>query len=121
VAYCPVCKTEWENGVSECPVCSHELQASEDAAQADNWVILGFIADKISADYAKEVLDSYEIPAVVFSKSGFFGQAGLMFQGFYKPGTQAFEISVPAESVEEATGILDMVLGDKWRRNEKES
>jgi hypothetical protein len=44
-----------------------------------------------------------------------------MFQGFYKSGAQAFEISVPTEYVEEATGILDMVLGDKWRRNEKES
>ena len=121
MAYCPVCKTEWSGDMSECPVCSHELQASESAAQADDWVTLGFISDKISADYAKEVLDSYEIPAVVFSKSGFFGQAGLMFQGFYKSGAQAFEISVPAEYVEEATGILEMVLGDKWRRNEKES
>lgn len=121
MAYCPVCKTEWADDMSECPVCAHEIQASENPPVNDAWVTLGFIADKISADYAKEVLDSYEIPVVVFSKSGFFGQAGLMFQGFYKPGAQAFEISVPAECVEEATGILDMVLGDKWRKNEKES
>jgi hypothetical protein len=107
--------------MSECPVCAREIQASDKTSDNDGWVVLGFVADKISADYAKEVLDSYEIPAVVFSKSGFFGQAGLMFQGFYKSGAQAFEISVPVECVEEATGILDMVLGDKWRRNEKES
>lgn len=121
MAYCPVCKTEWADDMSECPVCAREIQASENTPDNDGWVVLGFVSDKISSDYAKEVLDSYEIPAVVFSKSGFFGQAGLMFQGFYKSGTQAFEISVPVECVEEATGILDMVLGDKWRRNEKES
>jgi hypothetical protein len=121
VAYCPVCKTEWTQDVTECPVCSHELQPSENAPQGDGWVVVGFIADKISADYAREALGSYQIPAVVISKSGFFGQAGLMFHSFYKAGEQAFEISVPSEAVEEATGVLDMVLGDKWRRNEKES
>lgn len=121
MAYCPVCKTQWADDVSECPVCSHELQESEESPTADDWVLLGYLVDKITADYAKEVLGSYDIPAVVFSKSGFFGQAGLLFQGFYKAGAQAFEISVPAECVEEATGVLDMILGDKWRRNEKES
>lgn len=121
MAYCPVCKTEWPQNVTECPVCAHELEPSENTLEPDGWVMVGYVADKISADYVKEVLGSYEIPAVVLSKSGFFGQAGLMLQGFYKTGAQAYEISVPAEAVEEATGILDMILGDKWRRNEKES
>jgi hypothetical protein len=72
----------------------------------------------MSADYAKETLGSYEIPAVVISKSGFFGQAGLTFHSFYKNEAHLFEVSVPVEFIEEAVGVLDMVLGDKWRRKE---
>ncbi len=121
MAFCPVCKTEWEDGVTECPVCSRELGKSEAEQSESPWVLLGFIADNISADYAREVLKSYEIPAVVISKSGFFGQAGLTLTGFYKAGSQLFEVSTPEECVEEATGVLDMVLGDKWQRNVKES
>jgi hypothetical protein len=121
VAFCPVCKTEWENGVTECPVCSRDLGKADVEPGEGAWVLLGFISDSISADYAREVLKSYEIPAVVISKSGFFGQAGLTLPGFYKAGSQLFEVSTPEEHIEEATGVLDMVLGDKWQRNEKES
>jgi hypothetical protein len=104
--------------MSECPVCSHELEASKPGAEKARWVLVGYIADKMSADYAKEVLMSYEIPVVVISKSGFFGQAGLTFHSFYKSESHLFEVSVPANCVEEAIGVLDMVLGDKWQKKE---
>jgi len=121
VVYCPVCKTEWRDGMSECPVCGHELEATDDRSENVGWVLVGFVADKISADYAKEVLNSYEIPAVVISKSGFFGQVGLTFQSFYKSGAQLFEVSVPADCVEEAIDVLNMTLGDKWQKNEEKN
>lgn len=121
MAFCPVCKTEWEDGVTECPVCSRELGKADAEKSESTWVLLGFISDPISADYAREVLKSYDIPAVVISKSGFFGQAGLTLPGFYSAGSQLFEVSTPEECVEEALGVLDMVLGDKWQHNEKES
>jgi len=115
VAYCPVCKTEWDPPIAQCPVCSGELSAGkEDSA----WTLLGAIRDKMSADFAKEVLSSYEIPAVVISKSGFFGQAGLTFNTFYKTGSGLFEISVPTEHVQEAREILNMAVGESWQRKE---
>ena len=117
MAYCPACKTDWESDVTDCPVCGHELETSGEAAET-TWVLLGFVKDKMSADYAKEVLSSYEIPVVVISKSGFFGQAGLTLQSFYKAGEQLFEVSVPRDFVEEARGIMDMVLGDSWTKKE---
>ncbi len=104
--------------MSECPVCSHELEASEPGAKKTPWVLVGYIGDKMSADYAREVLISYEIPTVVISKSGFFGQAGLTLQSFYKPEAQLFEVSVPSDCIEEAVGVLNMVLGDQWRKKE---
>ena len=118
MVYCPVCKTEWENGMTECPVCSTEMETDRTESDRSEWVLLGYIGDNISADYAREVLKSYEIPAVVISKSGFFGQAGLVFHSFYKPGSYLFEVSVPVEYLEEAAGVIDMILGDKWQRKE---
>lgn len=117
VAYCPKCKTEWESDVTDCPVCGRDLQPNGDP-EATTWVLLGYIQDKMSADYAKEVLSSYEIPVVVISKSGYFGQAGLTLPSFYKTGSQLFEVSVPKDFVEEATGVMDMVLGDSWTKKE---
>jgi hypothetical protein len=101
--------------MAECPVCSGELTAGK---EQNEWTLLGTIRDKVSADFAKEVLSSYEIPAVVISKSGFFGQAGLTFNTFYKAGSSLFEISVPTEHVQEAREILNMTVGDNWQRKE---
>ena len=115
MAYCPVCKTEWEAPLRQCPVCSGELTAGKDES---GWTLLGTIRDKFSADFAQEVLATYEIPAVVISKSGFFGQVGLTFNTFYKPGSSLFEISVPTEYVQEAREILNMTVGASWQRKE---
>ena len=59
---------------------------------------------------------SYNIPAVIISKSGFFGDIGLPLGTFYKPGVGLFEVSVPKEYVEETEDILNMILGEKWQR-----
>jgi hypothetical protein len=104
--------------MTECPICSAELTQEVEEESQGAWVKLGAIEDRFSADYARAVLDSYDIPAVVISKSGFFGQVGLTFHSFYKSGSLLFEVSVPVEYVEEAAGVLDMAIGDKWRRKE---
>lgn len=82
----------------------------------DEWVILGIIDDKLHADFAEETLKSCKIPAVVLSKSGFFGSIGLLFNPIYTNTTSAFEISVPSQYLEEATDVLDMTLGNKFHR-----
>jgi len=104
--------------MTECPICSAELVKDDRERAQSGWVTLGSIDDKLSADYARAVLTSYDIPAVVISRSGFFGQVGLTLTSFYKPGALLFEVSVPEEYVDEAAGVLDMALGEKWRRKE---
>jgi len=116
--FCPECKTKWEEGTVECPICGGELQLSE-AESAAGWVRLGTIEDKMSADFAVEVLKSYEISAVVISKSGYFGQVGLTLNPLYSKSSGQFEISVPVTDVEEAVDVLNMALGDRWQREEK--
>lgn len=114
---CPKCNTELGDDVTECYVCGSEITDKDE----EGWIVLGTIEDKISADFAREALASYEIPAVVFSRSGVFGAAGLPLYSFYSDRPALFEVSVPASHVSEAIGVLDMVIGDRWQRaDEKE-
>jgi hypothetical protein len=87
--------------------------------ERDSWVVIGTVGDKISADFAREIMESNEIPSVVISKSGFFGTAGLPLVPFYTSESAAFEISVPGEFREDASELLDMTLGSKWQRKEQ--
>lgn len=112
---CPRCNTELGDDVTECYVCGSEITQEDE----EGWVLLGTIEDKISADFAREALASYEIPAVVFSRSGFFGAAGLPLYSFYSDRSARFEVSVPLAHVAEASGVLDMVIGERWQRKEE--
>jgi hypothetical protein len=114
VVYCPVCNAELSNEMQTCFVCGHD---SENSSEIDEeWIVLGIIEDKLHADLAKETLKSCNIPAVIFSRSGFFGNIGLMFNPFYSDHSPAFEIQVPENYIEEAANVLDSTLGEKWQR-----
>jgi hypothetical protein len=115
VVVCPRCKAELDDSVTQCYVCGYEFDSEEET----EWVLLGTIEDKLSADFAQEALKSYDIPAVIISRSGFFGNVGLSLNPFYKPGAATFEVRVPKTHEEAAVDILDMTLGEKWQR-EKE-
>ena len=116
MVFCPKCEREWKEEFSQCPICGHELQEINDGIS--QWTKHGYIEDKVSADFAVEVLKSYGIPAVVISKSGFFGQVGLPLNPIYSKESALFEISVPTSEVIEAAGILDMAIGKKWQRKD---
>ncbi|MEW6051973.1 MAG: hypothetical protein AB1644_13045 [Candidatus Zixiibacteriota bacterium] len=117
MAYCPACKAEWSAETEQCPICGREM-AEDNEEKEDNWVLIGSIEDKLSADFARETLTVYEIPAVIVSKSGFFGDIGLPLHSFYSGKTGRFEVSVLSSQVEEAVDVLNMALGEKWQRKE---
>ncbi|MDF1544832.1 MAG: hypothetical protein P1R58_06980 [bacterium] len=110
---CPKCKSELSEGATSCFVCNTKIGDGAEAGRA--WSLAGYIGDKITADFANETLLSFEIPSVVISKSGFFGNAGLALTSFFGDSDQLFEISVPSHLVEEATEILNNTLGSGWR------
>jgi hypothetical protein len=114
MAFCPICKSELESDSDNCKICGYEIIGDTEA----KWVFVGLIEDKMSADFAKETLKSYNIPAVIFSKSGFFGDAGLPLNPFYSHSSGQYEVSVPIDFVEEANDILLITLGDKWHGKE---
>jgi hypothetical protein len=113
--YCQECNAELKNGTTTCYVCGKDIVEEEN----NEWILVGMIEDKISADFAHEALESYGVPSVVISKSGFFGNIGLPLATFHTPGVGLFEISVPENFAVEAANILDMVLGEKWQKKEK--
>ncbi len=77
---------------------------------------LGTVGDKMTAELAKEVLKSSDIPAVVISRSGFFGDVGLTLWNVYSGKPGLFEVSVPADLADDAAEILDATLGEQWQR-----
>ena len=113
MASCPVCKTELEKGARSCHVCGWEADVTE-----GEWMELGTIKDKVSADMVREALTARGIPAVVFSQSGFFGDAGLSLYPFFKSKAPQFEIRVPAAYAEEAAEVLDAIVGSNWQRKD---
>ena len=108
--FCPVCKSEVNDSMSICPVCSSEYKKEIES----EWVSIGAIEDKISADYAEETLKSYEIPVVIISNSGFFGAAGLNLNPFHSNTSGLFNVKVLKSDIEEAKEILKMILGDNF-------
>lgn len=114
MVYCQVCKSELSQEAQSCYVCGNDISA--EAEEVEEWVMLGIIEDKLHADLAKETLNSCRIPAVVMSKSGFFGNIGLFLNPFYTNASAAFEISVPANFLDEAVDVLDSTVGTKFHR-----
>ena len=111
--YCPKCNSEVGEGFSECYRCGFEF------ADCDNirWVTLGDIEDRVFAGLARETLKSMGIPAVIVSRSGFFGNVGLTLNPFFNARRRSsFEVSVPWPWREEASDALVMVLGNRFSR-----
>lgn len=111
---CPECNHDQPDNGDQCLVCGHELPE----AGADDWLVLGTLENKVFADLAREALVSSNIPAVLRSKDGFFGSIGLPLHPFYGGQSASFEILVPAACRSDAEEVLNMTVGDKWRRKE---
>lgn len=114
MAYCPECNIVLKGNPERCYICGSPVKAEDE----QGWVVLGMVDSKPFADMARETLKSCEIPAVVISKSGFFGNVGLPLNPIYESKPASFEISVPADYQDEAIDVLDATLGDKWQRKE---
>lgn len=119
MSYCPKCNEDFDSDLSACPKCNPDLNnGMGDSAKANNggWVVIGHVRDKTTADYARETLEAYDIPGVVFSESGFFGQAGLNLPSPSGKHIGTFKIQVPAGLVKDAFNIMNMILGESWEK-----
>jgi len=108
---CPKCKSEFEGELTTCPKCNYDFNGD---TEPDEWVVAGQVVDKTSADFAKETLQSYDIPVAVLSDSGFLGSVGLAMPSLSGQGMNQYQIHVPAHLKEDAVKLLESVLGDKF-------
>jgi len=119
MTFCPECKKDFNSDLLSCPRCHPDLREGNETSTDGvdkGWVVIGHVRDQTSADYARETLESYDVPAVVFSESGFFGQVGLNLLSPYGKHKGMFQIQVPSELVPDAINIMNMILGDSWEK-----
>ncbi len=83
----------------------------EDVHIRANWVVVGEAPNRTVAEFAVNGLKSYEIPAVIDSRPGFLGTAGLQLRSMRTGKVDMFRIMVPAEYREEAAEVVKIFLG----------
>lgn len=76
-----------------------------------NWVAVGEAPNRTVAEFAVNGLKSYDIPAVIDSRPGFLGTAGMELRSLRTGKVDMFQILVPAEYEEEAKEVVKIFLG----------
>ncbi len=113
VMQCPKCNCDLAKGAEFCSICGNAAETVQ-----PGWVEIGSIDSRLMADLARETLQSMGIPAVVRSRDGFFGDAGLVFNPIFKSGGARYTITVAVSQRDEAEETLQMTLGEKFHRGE---
>lgn len=123
--FCPNCRYEYDAGVTECPDCEEELVPSlpepddetiDLEGKYDDWVELARLTSQPSVAMLIEALHDSEIPAVVLSGAGHFGQTGQMGSSSFRPVGGAYTILVPEDFVQEADQEATAILGEEYEK-----
>ncbi len=120
--FCPQCRYEYEIGIRECPDCGAKLvdrlpdieAEAADKPEYENWIPLASLTSQQIAEMVLESLRVKDIPAVIHSGVGYFGQAGSMGTSLYAPVGGAYILLVPEEYIEDADAEGRLILGDDW-------
>jgi len=118
--FCPKCRYEYEPHIFTCPDCGEKLVVTlppveaENDSKYDNWVELVHLTSKMSAEMVLDVFRSKDIPVVILSEAGFFGQTGQMGPSSFQPIAGFYSVVVPEEFVEVAENEGEALLGDEW-------
>jgi len=122
--FCPQCRYEYEIGIRQCPDCGAKLvdrlpEKTDDIPGErvyKDWIPLASLTSQQMAEMVLESLRVKDIPAVIHSGVGYFGQAGTMGTSLYAPVGGAYILMVPLEYVEDADAEGQLILGDDWKK-----
>ena len=110
--YCPKCRTQYIDDVKECFDCNISLVddlPDETPLEKIKWVALPVLSGEIYADMVEEVLSNLDIPH--FTKSD-WATSAFNISSSSLVGSKV-TIFVPEENRDEATRILEDLLGKK--------
>ncbi len=89
---------------------------TEQYQERDDWVQLARVGSHEYAEMVAEALKSKDIPVVILSGAGYFGQLGQLGPSSSRPVGGAFSILVPKDYVVDADREGEMILGDDWKK-----
>ena len=122
--YCPKCRYEYNPEISICPDCEEHLvdilpekyenDSEIDKQGYDNWVKIARLTSQAYANMINDGLQSKNIPVVILSGAGHFGQTGQMGTSSFFPVGGRYLVLVPEEFVEDANNEAVSILGDEW-------
>jgi len=124
--FCPLCRCEYLPGVTFCADCQVELvkalpveeevEVEDDEGQYRDWVPLARLTATPLAEMLLEGLRAKDIPAVLRSNAGYFGQIGSMGVSSYQSVGGTYVMLVPREYVNDAEREAEVILGDEWEK-----
>lgn len=120
--FCPKCKYEYNWGVGVCPDCDERLvdklpdekEVADEGVEYKDWIALARLTSQMMAEMVVDSLRSKDIPAVIHSGTGHFGQAGAMGPSSYLSAGFGYTLMVPKEYIDDATQEAKVILGDEW-------
>jgi hypothetical protein len=122
--FCPNCRYEYKPEISICPDCNEQLVSSlppegaenqdDEYSKYDNWVRIGRLTSQAYANMINEGLQSKNIPVIILSGTGHFGQTGQMGISSFRPIDGGFSVMVPKQFAEDASLEAEIILGQEW-------
>ena len=122
--FCANCRFEYRDGISICPDCTMplvaELAPNTAATSPDqSWVAVCSVFNDLSSSLARGALESRNIPSIVMSST--FKAYGIDSQytnQLLNSPKATNVIMVPKEFADEASLVLEAILGDEFDQSE---
>ena len=122
--FCPNCRYEYNPGTSTCPDCDEVLvdvlPPKSDGNFEDNdskygdWVKVARLTSQAYAAMINDGLKAKDIPVVILSAAGHFGQTGSMGTSSFFPVGGGYLVLVPEQYIDEANNEAESILGEEW-------
>ena len=118
--FCPKCRYEYTPEVATCPDCNERLVTSlpieEEAAEVvyEDWTQVARLTSPQYAEMLLEALQAKDIPIVIQSGSGYFGQIGQMGMSALALIGGGYSVMIPLKFVADADREAAALLGEIW-------